>query len=666
MSNIEQRSVAIIGAGVSGLVSAVQMYKVGIRPTIFDKASDIGGMWNPDLKPCWNSMQTNISKFSTTLSDFPWPASASLFPSQREVYQHLSNYAQQSLAKDVFQLNTQVISVTYSEDPTSHWTVHYSATSKNILSTKFDFIIVASGFFGSSYMPDNIIGLPSFQGTLMHSSDYRSPEQVRNKRVIVAGASMSAAEIVADMATTAEHVTHIATHNFWAVPRFLPSTPNDPTSPFLPIDFVLFRRSTRTSDNETVLRTPELNKKYNEYYRSLTGGTQQSSYLIENADDRPPFLCISNMYAECNRTGKITLKQGRLTRIEEDGTLILNNGTTIKTTNDDILILCTGYRPCLDFFSKDILEQLSYTPDDLFCPLILHRNVFHPSLSNLAFVGMYRGAYWMIIELQARWIASIFSNRVPIPSVAEQEIGLDVERRVRAQEFRPQFPHGDYVGMINDFTREMIGLIPSTTMDIVVPAQYRPNEPDQFVLNEIDSICKAAKQGRFIAGVVICSLQESKWTFERRVKDRSTEDIIQGEAQFSLFEHKQQLLYIEQEKSNSSSLNVSEKVWPIARKYLYVYDENQDIINVYFVNNNDNSCGVCFHTIYFQPNKSSETSQLGRTAIGEHQNEQDHCTITYLFVFNGIYLIRFEITYTIKGPTKDYVSKTVFHREENK
>lgn len=44
MSNIEQHSVTIIGAGVSGLVSAVEMYKVGIRPTIFDKASDIGGM----------------------------------------------------------------------------------------------------------------------------------------------------------------------------------------------------------------------------------------------------------------------------------------------------------------------------------------------------------------------------------------------------------------------------------------------------------------------------------------------------------------------------------------------------------------------------------------------------------------------------------------------
>jgi len=30
MSNSKQRCVAIIGAGMSGLVSAVQMYKVGI------------------------------------------------------------------------------------------------------------------------------------------------------------------------------------------------------------------------------------------------------------------------------------------------------------------------------------------------------------------------------------------------------------------------------------------------------------------------------------------------------------------------------------------------------------------------------------------------------------------------------------------------------------
>ena len=663
MSNSTQPCVAIIGAGVSGLVSAVQMYRVGIRPTVFDKASDIGGMWNADLKPCWNSMRTNISKFCTTFSDFCWPTDAPLFPGQRDVYLYLLNYTRLSLPQDVFQLNTQVTNVAYSEVATPHWTVHYRSASNHLSSTQFDFVIVASGFFECSYMPDNIIRLSAFRGTIMHSSDYRSPEQVHDKRVIIVGASMSAGEIAADMVPSAKHVIHIASHNFWSIPRFLPLKPDDPASPFLPLDLVSYRRSTRTSDNEVIFRTAEENQKIHRHFRSINGGRQQSSCLVNNADDKPAFICVSNMYAEWNRAGKFTLKQGRVNEIDEDGTLILDNGTTIKTTSDDILMLCTGYRPCLDFFSTEILEQLSYKPDDIFCPVILHRSIFHPSLHNLAFIGMYRGIYWGCVELQARWVAAIFSDRQSIPSSDIQQKGLDLERRMRDQHSRPQLPHSDYVGHLNDLAKEVNGALPSNATDFVVPTQYRADAPEQSVLIQIDALCEAAKQGRFVAGVVFRSLHESKWSFERILTHQSTDFATHGEAHFSLTQQQQQLLFIEQEGITSSSLNVSKKPLYIREKYMYVYDEVQDVLSVYFIGQN-NMVDSLFHTISFQPNKSSETSQPGWAAIGEFECDQDYYSIFYLCVFNGIQLVRLEISYIVKGPTTDYVSKTVFHREK--
>jgi len=39
--------------------------------------------------------------------------------------------------------------------------------------------------------------------------------------------------------------------------------------------------------------------------------------------------------------------------------------------------------------------------------VILPRNVFHLPLCNLALTGMCRDVSWMIIELQARWMAAI-------------------------------------------------------------------------------------------------------------------------------------------------------------------------------------------------------------------------------------------------------------------
>jgi hypothetical protein len=83
------------------------------------------------------------------------------------------------------------------------------------------------------------------------------------------------------------------------------------------------------------------------------------------------------------------------------------DGATITANNDDILMLCTDYKPCLDFLSPNIFEQFSYTPDDLFCPIIHPRHVFHLPLCNLVLTGMCRDVCWMIIELQARWMAVI-------------------------------------------------------------------------------------------------------------------------------------------------------------------------------------------------------------------------------------------------------------------
>ena len=192
MPNVAQSSVAIIGAGAAGLISAANMYKVGLRPTIFDQASGIGGMWNPHLKPCWQSMRVNVSKFSTMFCDFPWPQDAPIFPRQDEVYSYLVDFVKHSLPDDVFQLNTEVINISHSDSEPPFWTIQYRTNSNIILTSQFNFVIIASGFFNIPHIPKNITGLSSFPGRILHSSDYHSVDQVRNKRVILVGASMSA------------------------------------------------------------------------------------------------------------------------------------------------------------------------------------------------------------------------------------------------------------------------------------------------------------------------------------------------------------------------------------------------------------------------------------------------------------------------------------------
>ncbi|CAF1197854.1 unnamed protein product [Adineta ricciae] len=641
MANSTKKTVAVIGAGVSGLVSAVQMHRVGIQPVIFEKASNIGGMWNSDERPCWKSMRTNISKFSAALSDHSWSRNTSLFPNQPEVYSYLSDYAQKSLPEDIFRFNTKVNGYVSFE--------------------QFDYVIIASGFFNSPYTSAKISNLSSFPGTIMHSSDYRSSDQVRGKRVFIVGGSMSAVDIAGDMATNAKHITHISPHSFWVIPRVIPIKPSDRVSPFLPIDFVYYRRSIRASSEETVIRTKDQNRTANGNLRLVTGNMQKSSMLSDANDENPVFTTISDMYSPWTRMDRIVLQEGRSSQVTPVHTappisehpdwicsLKLNNGKIFPTMCDDILVLCTGYQTCLDYFSEDILQDLSYRPDDPFCPLILHRSVFHPTLPNLAFIGMYRGVFWAVAELQARWVASIFAGLLPSPSIAAQQIGLEVERTVRAQQPRPQFPHSDYVGLINDLAKE---ILLTNSSDIVIPAQYCSTSPDQSVIDEMNNLCEEANSGRFIAGVVFRALHNTKWTFERTLTGKPSDGTVRGQAEF-LFFSPNKLLYKEQGKLTLSS----QMPLDITQKYIYSYDEEKDLLTVYFVNE-DSQLGSLFHTIHFQ---SKENSSNGWLASGEHLCSQDHYSTSYLFALNGVNLSEFEITYTVKGPAKDYVSKTVF------
>ena len=265
---------------------------------------------------------------------------------------------------------------------------------------------------------------------------------------------------------------------------------------------------------------------------------------------------------------------------------------------------------------------------------------------------MYRGPFWSIIELQSRWIASGISS---VPSLATQQVGLDIEHRIRAQQPRSQFPHGDIVGYAHDLAKEVFGTTFSRTNNIVIVSEYQSNGTDPIVMDEVNILCTEANKARFIAGAVFRALTESTWTFERTLTGKPSDGNVHGQAQFH---HSTQgeLLYQEKGKLILPSQNPLD----ITQKYLYVYNSTEDLLTVYFVNEQNQRTSL-FHTIHFQP---KETSSHGWIAHGEHLCGQDHYSSSYLFAFNGMNLSRFEITYTVKGPAKDYISKTIFQPEK--
>jgi dimethylaniline monooxygenase (N-oxide forming) len=137
---------------------------------------------------------------------------------------------------------------------------------------------------------------------------------------------------------------------------------------------------------------------------------------------------------------------------------------SVPLADADAIIWCTGYRAALPFFSDAVLAQLALCDVKLVQPLLLHGAVWPPaSLPNLAFVGMYRGAFVGLMELQARWACMAFAGvrGLTQPKAKERKAGIDAERRMRDTHQCGQSLLWQYVGLC-EFLAEQIGVRPRT------------------------------------------------------------------------------------------------------------------------------------------------------------------------------------------------------------
>jgi len=134
----------------------------------------------------------------------------------------------------------------------------------------------------------------------------------------------------------------------------------------------------------------------------------------------------------------------------DGNSIILQNGTSIKA---DAIIFCTGYETTLPFLSKEILDILSYLPQNQYEPLLLHKTVFPPSsLKGLAFVGLNRGNCFGTTEMQALWASRVFSKILPSPKEEEIQEGILESKMIRDTKPRKQFSHG-YLALTEELAK---------------------------------------------------------------------------------------------------------------------------------------------------------------------------------------------------------------------
>ncbi len=461
----KNKTIAIIGAGPSGLASAKSAKEVGLDVTIFEANSDIGGLWNPIQGATWNTLNTNLSKFTCNFSDFPWDSHESLFPSRNDMYYYMKSYINHFELSPCIKLNTTVTNLIRNE-LTNKWIVSYnSLTNPKSRKKSFDFVIVASGFFSKPKLPN--LNFNKFKGSISHSKYYKTATPYEGKVVAVVGGAFSAVEIASDVYKKATKVYHLSSRGLWIAPRCIKVLGRS-----IPLDLIFFHENEPTSSTPLTL--------YSQLFHTYRSSNQDVvPYLtIElSKNPKPPILLTSDIYPELIKDERVVMINKPIKDLSEHSIVFEDDELEV-----DAIIFCTGFCTQMSFFNEELLDKLSFDPQNFLYPLVLHESVFHPNLPNLAFVGMYRRSYIGIMELQARWATLAFIEPEKyLPSKETMQKSIEELMKQRNLPPGPQSFYGGYTTLMKKLAKtiqaDSILSDPRLSECPIIPAMFRMSGP---------------------------------------------------------------------------------------------------------------------------------------------------------------------------------------------
>jgi len=211
-------SVAIIGAGMSGIVAAHRLRQAGIDFTILEKDADVGGTWLDNIYPgCRVDVPNHFYSYSFAQSA-EWPQ---FFSTQDVLLDYFRSCAEVFGLRPNIRFSTEVLSATWDDDA-QQWVVRTLAAGADqdageVVEERYDAVLSAVGQLNQPSFPD-IEGRDSFAGPSFHSARWRDDVELAGKRVAVIGTGASAAQFIPPVADEAAELLVFQRTAPWLIP----------------------------------------------------------------------------------------------------------------------------------------------------------------------------------------------------------------------------------------------------------------------------------------------------------------------------------------------------------------------------------------------------------------------------------------------------------------
>jgi len=205
--------VAVVGAGMSGLLAAHRLRQAGIEVVVFEKNSDVGGTWLENTYPgCRVDVASHLFCYSFAQRG-DWPQH---FSDQPELLSYFQRFADDSGVRSCIRFSTTVESVEFDDDTTT-WQLYTLGSDGGQGLDSFDAVINATGQLNRPKFPD-ITGRNSFAGPSFHSARWDHDVDLTGKRVAVIGTGASAAQFIPIIAEDATEVLVFQRTPNWLAP----------------------------------------------------------------------------------------------------------------------------------------------------------------------------------------------------------------------------------------------------------------------------------------------------------------------------------------------------------------------------------------------------------------------------------------------------------------
>ena len=203
----------IIGAGFVGLGMAQALKEAGILYDQVDASDRLGGNWYHGV---YETAHIISSRKVTQFTNFPMPDNYPDFPSAQNMRDYINSFADHFNLREQVELNRKVSYVRPIEN--NFWEVTFANREQRI----YKGAIMCNGHHWCKRFPE-FTG--EFNGEIIHSKDYKRPEQLKGKRVLVIGGGNSACDIAAEAARVGAKCVLSMRESVWFIPKTFAGIP---------------------------------------------------------------------------------------------------------------------------------------------------------------------------------------------------------------------------------------------------------------------------------------------------------------------------------------------------------------------------------------------------------------------------------------------------------